>query len=265
MKKLLFILISVFVLSCSRNDKNELAKPGNATLRTFSCETRELPLWKKPPHANPGNGGGNGGNGNGGGGSNPPPPPDTTIRNVIMVDHDGGVLPPSLWSSNEIRYTGAGLNPTDISLVISKIRMAFDSLKVIVTDRQSKFDSTPISNRQKLILTAYNWFGPWAGGVAYMNSFGTGEVTWVFTESLSYNVNNIAQASPHEIGHTLGCYHQSVWDASCNLINSYRPGCTMGYPYDLTTARWITGQSSLFCGHIQNDMQTMIAVVGRKY
>lgn len=272
MKKLLIILtavVAIAAVSCKR-DKKELTQPPvtstpQVAQKEFNCKALELPLTKRRP-TNPGNGHGNGGNGGGGngGGGNPP----TGTQNVIMIDYDGGVITASSWNAynnnNDIVYTPSGLSLADNKLVVQKIALALDSLNVTVTDRQSLFDSTPIANRQKLILTAYNFYSPTAGGVAFLSSFGTGEVTWVFTQSLNYNVANIYEASPHELGHTMGCYHQSVWHETCYFINAYRPGCTMGNPYGIS-ATWVYGQTERACNYYQDDMQTMIATVGRKY
>lgn len=263
MKNLIVIIVSIFfIVSCNKSSKEELPVVTQTTTEKFTCDLKEMPLMRrKPPHANPGNGGGNGGGGNGGG--NPPPPP--VARNVIFIDMDGGVTPPSLWSSNQIPYTDCGLSPTGRQLVLAEAKLAFeDSLNVIVTDRKSLFDSTPITSRVQINLAGNNWYNPGAGGVAYLGSFGTGEVAWVFTGSLGFDAGNAWKATDHEGGHTLGLYHQAVWSSGCVLQTSYRNGCNMGYAFTVTRSTWIIGDTDLFCGHKQHDIRDMAAVVGYK-
>lgn len=185
-------------------------------------------------------------------------------RNILFYDFDGGVVSGTSWmNGGTINYGGSGLSQADITEVISRANECFDTLNVIITTNEATYNHARPTNRQKIIVTSTLWYGA-SGGVAYIGSFGRGDPCWVFPPNLNNEVAKVKQACVHELGHTLGLYHQAVYDSACFKITDYRPGVIMGLPYYNSNPWWTVGQSSLGCSYIQNDLETMGVFVGFK-
>jgi hypothetical protein len=87
-------------------------------------------------------------------------------------------------------------------------------------------------------------------------------------------VKNISEAAAHEAGHTLGLYHQSLYDAACNKVAEYNPGQgsgeigwapIMGNGYYQNMTLWNNGQNSEDCSIIQNDLNIITTTNGFTY
>jgi hypothetical protein len=139
---------------------------------------------------------------------------------------------------------------------------------VIVTTDESLYTSALANKRMRVIVTeSWEWFGQ-AGGTSFMNSFTWGNNTpcFVFSSLLNYNEKQIAEAASHEVGHTLGLKHQSVYNGSV-LVNQYNYGQgsgeigwapIMGCSYYQNLSTWHNGPSNQGASYIQNDI-TVIA------
>ena len=100
----------------------------------------------------------------------------------------------------------------------------------------------------RVILTpSSTWYGS-AGGVAYLNSFtwGMPVPAWVFSKLLGNSPSKVAEAASHEIGHTLGLSHQTLYDESGNFVYEYNPGNSqwapiMGNSYGKALTTWHHG------------------------
>jgi hypothetical protein len=134
----------------------------------------------------------------------------------------------------------------------------------VTTDSTKYFSAPPIKRMRVIVTPTYEWYGP-AGGVAYLTSFNWGDDTpcFVFSVQLSYNSKYIAEATSHEAGHTLGLFHQSVYNASCVKTNEYNPGTgsgeigwapIMGVGYSKNLTLWNNGTNSNGCTEFQNDL-----------
>ncbi len=75
------------------------------------------------------------------------------------------------------------------------------------------------------ILSPTTW-GNSGAGVAFTGSFRWGDATpaFIFTNPPNNDIKNIAEASSHEVGHTLGLAHVALYDANCALVSLYNPG-----------------------------------------
>ncbi len=101
-----------------------------------------------------------------------------------------------------------------------------------------------------------------------MGSFNWGDNTpaWVFSKLLSDNPKYIGEATSHEIGHTLGLQHQSVYNKGCDLVTEYSEGKgdgeigwapIMGVGYYRNVTTWHIGTNIEGCSVIQNDIDVI--------
>lgn len=96
----------------------------------------------------------------------------------------------------------------------------------------------------------------------------------MFTALLNYNTKNISEAAAHEAGHTLGLYHQALYDASCNKISDYNSGQgtgeiawapIMGVGYSKNFTLWNNGPNSFGCSNLQSDLDVITSGNGFTY
>ncbi len=92
-----------------------------------------------------------------------------------------------------------------------------------------------------------DWFGSSAGGVAYLNTFGSSldMGVFVFSNNLSSGEKNIAEAISHEVGHSLGLGHDGT--SSSGYYTGHGSGDTgwapiMGVGYYRELTQWSRGE-----------------------
>lgn len=177
------------------------------------------------------------------------------FENVIYLDFNGGNLQDNSWNNGESFYVGSsGLNESDQNKVIETIKGLFSQFQVTVTKKGAIYNETAIDTRQRVIITtSYEWYGDNAAGAAIVNSWGSGTPVFVFPKFANSYAPTIGKAICHELGHSLGLYHQSVYSTECVLKDELREGCIMGKYYG--NSSWVIGQSQLGCDSIQNDLQ----------
>jgi len=201
--------------------------------------------------------------------------PNTTYG-VILLDFDGHVLPAyNVWNSSGALYTAqpSGLYPAEVQQITDLVASDYSKFKVIVTTDENIYKSANQYKRIRVIVTTSSELYPGAGGVAYVGSmFWGGEATClVFSDRLSYNPLRVRLAATHESGHTVGLYHQSLWDANCVQIYTYRPcdaatntGPFMGSVGTSCVAQWWVGPTNRSCTDIQDDVAIITKNVGLK-
>ena len=185
---------------------------------------------------------------------------------TIFFDFDGGVCSNTSWNyAGPISYAPSGLSIADNQKILAANAAVFDTFNVAVTDDQRVFDRATFKVQINVTIS-HQWYGN-AGGVAFIGSVHTGDPVWIFTANNSptpnISVPNIVEASKHETGHSLGCYHQAKWDSICQKISDYRPGPMMGLPYGGNGYLTI-GPGPFRCDSIQNDKAVIASNVGYK-
>jgi hypothetical protein len=188
---------------------------------------------------------------------------------TIFLDFDGHTVSGTSWNVSGPIYCGAsGLNDAQITEVFNRVAEDYRPFTVNITTDSTKYLSAPANRRMRVIITVTSsWYGS-AGGVAFVNSFTWGDNTpcFVFSALLSYNQKNIAEASSHEAGHTLGLRHQSTYDASCVKTSEYNYGVgsgetswapIMGAGYSKNLTTWYDGPNSISCSTFQKDLDVI--------
>lgn len=188
----------------------------------------------------------------------------TTTSWVLFLDFDGQTVNTPYWNSGLPFYcTPSGFSGTEIQNILAEVKNDYSTFANIkVTTDSTVYFSVPSNKRQRIIITENSaWYGR-SGGVAYADSWGWGlEVPgFVFSALLGYNQKYNWEAASHEAGHTLGLYHQTMYDANCNLVAEYNSGGNgeapiMGVSYYQPVGKWWVGTSIYGCSTTQNDAQ----------
>ncbi|HVK98107.1 MAG TPA: zinc-dependent metalloprotease family protein, partial [Flavisolibacter sp.] len=194
---------------------------------------------------------------------------------VIFLDFDGQTVNGTSWNSNGPIYCEpAGISNDKITEVFNRVAEDYRPFNINVTTDSTKYWSAPAKKRIRIIHTvSSSWYGN-AGGVAYINSFSWGDNTpaFVFTALLNYGSKNIAEASSHEVGHTLGLRHQASYDGSCTKTSEYNYGTgsgeiswapIMGVGYSKNLTLWNNGANPYGCTNFQDDLG--IITVGNNF
>jgi hypothetical protein len=188
---------------------------------------------------------------------------------VVFLDFDGHTVPIGAWTGSPIYCAPSGLNNTQITEAFNRVAEDYRPFDINITTDSTKYFAAPTEKRMRAIVTpTYEWYGP-AGGVAYVTSFSWGDDTpcFVFSSQLIYNPKYVGEATSHEIGHTLGLFHQSTYNASCAKTAEYNPGIgsgeigwapIMGVGYSKNLTLWNNGPNSNGCAAIQNDLDIII-------
>jgi PKD repeat protein len=197
---------------------------------------------------------------------------------VIYLDFDGEVVNNTNWSATTIDAASSGLTNAQIIEVFNRVAEKYRPFDVNITTSLSVYQAAAVSKRTRVVITTTSsWYGS-AGGVAFIGAFGTPayEPAWVFVNMLSYVPEYVADATAHEVGHTLWLNHHGKYDANCNRTSSYHPGQgsgqtgwgpIMGAPYGYNMVLWYKGATtSMTCsGSDQDDLAVIVANNGFTY
>ena len=120
--------------------------------------------------------------------------------------------------------------------------------------------------------SSYDWFNQGAGGVAYLGSFNwnSDTPTYVFTQQLAAgNEKYTAEAISHEVGHTLGLYHDGRTSPSEGYYSGHGSGETgwapiMGVGYYQNLTQWSKGQY-LSANNTEDDLAIITSQNGFGY
>ncbi len=107
---------------------------------------------------------------------------------------------------------------------------------------------------ERLGGTGNQWFDP-AGGVAYVDSWDwtTDTPAWVFADRLSNVAKSIAEASSHEVGHTVGLSHDGVLGGDAYFKGHGNWAPIMGNSYNRDVSQWSRGEYDQ-ANNTENDL-----------
>ncbi|MBS1599267.1 MAG: hypothetical protein JST75_13665 [Bacteroidetes bacterium] len=184
---------------------------------------------------------------------------------TVYLDFNGQFVDGTIWNQRgSINANPASLSKNDINEIFERIADDYHPFNINITTDISVYEKAPVWQRMRIIFTpTNNWYGN-SAGASCVGSFTWGDDTpaWVFINLLSNNPRFIASCASHQIGHTLGLQHQSIYDANCSKITEYNGGAgtindgwapIMGVAYYKNCAVWQTGPSAIGCDSLQSD------------
>jgi hypothetical protein len=194
---------------------------------------------------------------------------------VLFLDFDGHTVSNTSWNYDGPIICGAsGLNNQQVTEIFSRVAEDYRPFDVNVTTDSTRYLQAPFNKRMRAVVTvSWEWYGAPAGGVAFTGSFTWGDDSpcFIFSGLLNNNVKNIAEACSHEIGHTLGLYHQAVYDNNCVKTSDYNYGNgsgeigwapIMGVGYYRNFTVWHNGPNPYGCTNYQNEMDLITSLNG---
>jgi len=198
---------------------------------------------------------------------------------TILLDFDGQTVTDPYWTfftNNQpfVCLPDTSLTTAQMLRVFNLVSEDFRPFTINVTTDSSVFLATPVTRRMRVIITqSWQWYGN-VGGVAYIESWrygpaGFGTVPcFVFSSLLRGDDKDVAEAVSHEVGHTLGLYHQSQYNFvntdTCRFNTEYHSGRgtaksetswapIMGVSYFRNLSLWHNDRT-LTCTTFQNDL-----------
>jgi hypothetical protein len=196
---------------------------------------------------------------------------------TVFLDFDGAKVEGTSWNANgPLNCAPSNLNATQIKEIFNRVAEDYRPFNLNITTDSLKYLSAPVNQRMRIVLTiTSDWYGS-AGGVSFVNSFTWGDNTpaFVFTALLNYNTKYIAEATAHELGHTLGLRHQSSYDNNCIKTAEYNPGIgtgeigwapIMGVGYYKNFTLWNNGANPYGCTSFQDDLGIITSSNGFGY
>ncbi len=173
---------------------------------------------------------------------------------VIYLDFDGQSGPHENWGNFDAAPTNN--SNTTTKDVWARVSEDFAPFNLNVTTDLQVYLNAPETSRQRCIVTPTTTASPGAGGVAWVGSFGwTGDTPcWSFYSS----GKNGAEVISHEIGHTLGLFHDgrnSPYEAYYLGHGSDPVGWApiMGAGYYKNLSQWSRGEY-LSANETQDDL-----------
>ncbi|HUR64724.1 MAG TPA: hypothetical protein VMZ03_00105 [Chitinophagaceae bacterium] len=278
MKQFIYLASLCFLAACSKTDTADQPAQLTSQNKPETCEfgktnfnlTKRAALNEEAAYVSKGPR-------NGGGGGNPPPPPPPpppgTNAGVILLDFNGQTVSGTAWNTNSnIVCSPANLSAAAMNTIVDRVENDFAPFYITVTTDEAVYNAANPARRTRVILTeTWEWFGQ-AGGTSFLNSFTWGNNTpcFVFSSLLGYNEKQIAEASSHESGHTLGLRHQATYNGTA-LLNEYNYGHgtgeigwapIMGCAYYNNMSTWFNGPNNLGYNSYQDDVAIIAGLVG---
>lgn len=193
---------------------------------------------------------------------------------VIFLDFDGHTVENTSWNiTGPIVCGPSGLTSDQITEIFNRVAEDYRIFSLNVTTDSTKYLAASWDKRMRVVVTNTNWYNALAGGVSDVGSFGNIDDSpcFVFSASLNLNSKKVSEAISHEAGHTLGLYHQAVFDNSCVRVTDYNSGqgsgeigwapiMGLGYAQNMTV--WNYGPNSYGCGVIQSDITRILTNTG---
>lgn len=196
---------------------------------------------------------------------------------TIFLDFDGHYVVSSVWNGgNPLNCVASGLNDTQITEVFNRVSEDYRPFNINITTDSTVFLAAPLTKRIRIIVTTTSSWYTGVGGVAYTGSFTWGDDTpaFAFPDRLANNPKIIAECCTHESGHTVGLSHQSSYNNSCTLVETYNSGVgtgeigwapVMGNSYYKNLTGWNNGPTPSGCTAAQDNLSIITSQNGFTY
>ncbi len=197
---------------------------------------------------------------------------------TVYLDFDGQYVVSSVWNGgNPVNAVSPGMTDAQITEVFNRVSEDYRPFAINITTDSAVFLNAPLDKRIRVIVTPTSSWKPGVGGIAYTGSFIWGDDTpcFVFSDRLGPNSPKmVGEACSHEAGHTVGLSHQSRWDNSCVMTETYNTGIgigeaawapIMGNSYYRNMSGWNDGPTQYGCGNTQDNLSIITTQNGFGY
>jgi hypothetical protein len=190
-------------------------------------------------------------------------------KGVVYVDFDGESVTDPDWNGGRtINAAPMNFAAREVAQVLAISAQDYAPFDVTFTTDRALYNATAVGARMRVIVTPTDTAAPGSGGVAYINSwsgagggFKTDVVCWVFNQS----VRSVAEALSHELGHTLGLFHDGQTNGN-QYYAGHGGGMTtptswapiMGVGYYRSLVQWSKGEYAL-----ANNTEDDLAIIAR--
>ena len=200
-----------------------------------------------------------------------------TAQATIFLDFDGHRVVSSVWNGgNPLTCVASGFNDTQITEVFNRVSEDYRPFNVNVTTDSTVFLAAPLTKRIRIIVTTTSSWYTGVGGISYTGSFTWGDDTpgFVFPDRLGNSPKIVAECCTHESGHTVGLSHQSSYNSSCALVETYNSGVgsgtigwapVMGNSYYKNLTGWNNGPTPNGCTSAQDNLSIITTQNGFTY
>lgn len=194
-------------------------------------------------------------------------------RTVIFLDADGHTVENTAWNwSGTFDCSNPGLTEDQMTAIIKSVTEDFSAFQITVTADVNLYNNTPKEKRVRVVVTNYRGLEhifPYFGGIAFIGSLWWQDDTpcFVFADVAFGFTPYIAEIVSHEVGHTIGLYHQSEFYADGGLKYEYHSGfylpwnitwrAIMGSGYNGDISGWMFGRT---LQGTQNDTELLSAL-----
>lgn len=195
---------------------------------------------------------------------------------TIYIDFDGEVVNAAYWNSgNTLTCQPAQLSPEQMTEIFNRVSEDYRPFNINITTDLEKFIAAPIGKRMRIIVTPTSSWTTGVGGISYTGSFTWMDDTpgFVFSDRLG-SAKFIAECVSHESGHTVGLSHQSRYNGSCTLTETYNTGNgngetgwapVMGNSYNRNMTGWNDGPTPYGCANTQDNLTIITSQNGFSY
>ncbi len=200
---------------------------------------------------------------------------------TVFLDFDGHNVISSFWNGGTpFTCAPSGMTDPQITEVFNRVAEDFRPFNINITTDSTKFIAAPLTRRIRIIITPTSAWYPGVGGVSYVGSFIWGDDTpaFVFADKLPVggpiHPKMIAECCSHESGHTLNLSHQSKYDGSCALLETYSTGAgtgecawspVMGNSYYKNMTGWNNGPTPNGCSNTEDNLSIVATQNGFTY
>jgi hypothetical protein len=202
-----------------------------------------------------------------------------TAKATIYIDFDGQSVTSGYWNNGAtLDCSPSSFTSIQIEEIYNRVSEDYRPFNVRITTDLDSFYSAPLNRRIRIIVTPTSAWRQGVGGIAYTGSFTWGDDTpaFVFSDRLLNSTKYVAECVSHESGHTLGLAHQTKYDASCILVETYNTGSgstnseiswapIMGNSYYKNMTGWNNGPTPSGCAANQDNLSIITSQNGFTY